>query len=56
MSFIIIPDACIACGGCVQECPNAAIEPAGFAYRITDACTRCGTCFEVCPTGAIVED
>ncbi|ADG82218.1 4Fe-4S ferredoxin [Thermincola ferriacetica] len=50
-----ITDECVACGTCLDTCPNGAIEE-GDIYKITDACADCGACAEACPTGAIVEE
>lgn len=50
-----ITDECVACGTCLDTCPNDAIEE-GDIYKITDACADCGACVEACPTGAIVEE
>lgn len=50
-----ITDECLACGTCLDSCPNGAIEE-GDIYKITDACAECGTCVEACPTGAIIEE
>jgi ferredoxin len=56
-----ITDECVACGTCVDECPNGAIAEEGEKYVIkTDLCKvaqgeECGKCKEVCPTEAIVE-
>ena len=54
MSFKIT-DECLACGTCLDTCPNGAIEE-GDIYKITDACADCGACVEACPTGAIIEE
>ncbi len=57
MSFVILQDACIACGACREECPSGAIELSGAAFRIiTEKCVECASCLESCPAGAIVED
>ncbi len=50
-----ITDECVACGTCLDTCPNSAIEE-GDIYKINDACADCGACAEACPTGAIVEE
>jgi NAD-dependent dihydropyrimidine dehydrogenase PreA subunit len=51
-----ITDDCVACGTCLEECPNEAIIEDDGIYRITDECNDCGTCIEVCPSGAIIEE
>lgn len=49
-----ISDECLACGACIDECPNGAIKE-GDIYSITDECIECGACLDACPTGAISE-
>jgi NAD-dependent dihydropyrimidine dehydrogenase PreA subunit len=51
-----ITDECVACGTCLDTCPNGCIEE-GDIYKIkADECADCGACAEACPTGAIVEE
>ena len=51
-----ITDECVACGTCMDTCPNGAIEE-GDIYKIDTAkCEDCGACAEACPTGAIIEE
>ena len=50
-----ITDECLACGTCLDTCPNEAIKE-GDIYCITDACAECGACVEACPVGAIIEE
>ncbi len=44
---------CIACGGCVDACPENAckLTPEGIVTD-PDLCKLCGKCAEVCPSGA----
>jgi len=50
----IITDDCIACGSCIDECPEGAIFE-GDIYKIDPAkCIDCGTCADTCPSGAII--
>ncbi len=50
-----ISDECLACGSCLESCPNNAIKE-GDIYSITaDDCLDCGACVDTCPTGAISE-
>ena len=51
-----ITDECVACGTCLDSCPNGAIVE-GDIYSIkADECADCGACAEACPTGAIIEE
>lgn len=48
-----IMDNCIACGNCVNACPQKCITP-GSVYRIDPShCLQCGACMEICPAGAV---
>jgi len=50
----VITDDCIACGTCIDECPDNAISE-GDIYKIDpELCTDCGSCVDVCPSEAIV--
>ncbi len=52
MAYKITED-CVACGTCINECPQGAISE-GDIYKIDpNACIDCGTCADVCPMGAI---
>jgi pyruvate formate lyase activating enzyme len=45
---------CIACGQCVQACPEKAIQPREDGISILwPRCTACGACVTVCPGGAL---
>jgi len=45
---------CIACGDCVEACPNEAIAfVEGLRVWQRDQCTRCGACGVVCPAEAV---
>lgn len=50
-----ITDECLACGSCLDSCPNEAIVE-GDIYKITEECAECGLCVDTCPTGAIIEE
>lgn len=50
-----ITDECLACGSCLDSCPNEAIVE-GDVYSINEACAECGLCVDECPTGAIIEE
>lgn len=48
-----ITDACIGCGKCAKNCPQACIE-AGTPYQIVqEHCLHCGACYEGCPVKAV---
>ena len=50
-----ITDECVACGTCLDECPNDAISEGDPIYVINaEKCTDCGNCKEACPNDAIV--
>lgn len=52
-----ITDECIACGECMEECPEEAISEGDPVYIIDgNKCSSCGVCVEVCPNEAILED
>lgn len=46
---------CVACGACVKECPQNAIEIWKGCYADFDAekCMGCGKCRAVCPANSI---
>jgi uncharacterized protein (DUF362 family)/Pyruvate/2-oxoacid:ferredoxin oxidoreductase delta subunit len=45
--------ACVACGGCAEACPVAAVEVKGHAIIDRDRCIECFCCMEACPADAI---
>lgn len=48
-----ISDECVACGACMEVCPEEAIGE-GDIYSIDpDKCSECETCVETCPIGCI---
>ena len=47
------PDACVACGACVEVCPADAIAMEDVAVIDEDACLECGACVNECPQSAI---
>ena len=58
-----ITNDCMACGQCMEYCPNEAIAVIilhggryGQCFILQDKCTNCGTCLEEvdCPGEAIV--
>lgn len=51
------PSQCIACGSCIEACPEGAFTRSGPEAEkpiVLDKgkCSDCGACAEVCPTGA----
>lgn len=51
--ILITPDRCVACGACVEACPQGL--PSGIDAGWSgpeDACDACGHCVDACPTGA----
>ena len=52
-----ITEECVACGVCLDECPEQAIGEGEELYVIDpEKCTDCGTCVEACPSEAIVAE
>ena len=47
----------VACTNCIDNCPTAAISPAGEHVAIDPmVCAGCGACASLCPSGAISYD
>ncbi|MBP7332928.1 MAG: 4Fe-4S binding protein [Firmicutes bacterium] len=51
-----ITDECLACGSCLDSCPNDAISEGDIYVIDQDKCAECGACVDACPTGAIIEE
>lgn len=53
---IVIPDECIGCEACVDECPVECISMTDDDKALIDQdeCTECETCIDTCPSEAIV--
>lgn len=49
----IIADNCVACGACVDVCPQGAITVEDVAVIDEAACVDCGACVDECPSNAI---
>ena len=47
-----VPDKCIACGDCEENCPPKALELEP-EFSISDKCIACFCCVELCPEGAL---
>lgn len=54
---VIVAEDCVACGICVDACPQGVLEIAGSAVTVSDEddCIACGECVEACPMGVITE-
>jgi NAD-dependent dihydropyrimidine dehydrogenase PreA subunit len=50
-----ITEECVACGSCLPECPEEAIEEGDIYVIDPEKCSDCGNCAEVCPTDAVEE-
>lgn len=51
----VIDAECVACGACVDVCPQDAIVVDDVAVIDQDKCVDCGACIDECPSDAIVE-
>ena len=51
----VISDDCVACGTCIDECPQGAISEGEKYYINPELCIDCGSCAGVCPSEAIHE-
>jgi ferredoxin len=49
-------DECVACGACVDVCPEGAIAVDDVAVVDVKKCLDCGACVDECPNNAIVVD
>lgn len=57
MLVLIDEEQCVACGVCVDVCPEDALvlNPGdSLPVWIQGPCTRCNDCALECPTGAVV--
>ena len=54
-TFVIIKDACKACGKCIKACPTAAITGEKKVAHVIEQekCIKCGACMEKCKFEAI---
>lgn len=46
---------CVACGACVDVCPQNAITCEDIAVIDAGKCVDCGACIDECPSSAISE-
>ena len=44
---------CVACGACVDVCPENAITCEDVAIIDTSKCSNCGACIDECPSSCI---
>ncbi|MDR0888149.1 MAG: 4Fe-4S binding protein [Candidatus Methanoplasma sp.] len=51
----IIAAECVACGACVDVCPQDAIVVDDIAVIDDSKCVDCGACVDECPSDAIVQ-
>lgn len=55
MSFQVVEDRCIRCGGCLRGCPTGALRCVDRRIVVVErACIDCWLCAEVCPTDAVL--
>ncbi len=54
MAYKIDTENCVACGACIEACPEGAVLEKDSVYSITaDKCIDCASCETACPNGAI---
>jgi NAD-dependent dihydropyrimidine dehydrogenase PreA subunit len=52
----VIKEECVACGACVDACPEGAIAVDDVAVIDASKCLDCGSCVDECPNNAIKVD
>ncbi|MEE4275978.1 MAG: 4Fe-4S binding protein [Thermoleophilia bacterium] len=53
LALIARPEACTACGACIESCPRGAIEVGDIAAIDPALCIGCGSCVDACPNNVI---
>jgi len=53
LAVIARPEACTACGACVESCSRRAIEVGDVAAIDPALCIGCGICIDACPNNVI---
>jgi NAD-dependent dihydropyrimidine dehydrogenase PreA subunit len=53
LALIARPEACTACGACIESCPRGAIEVGDVAAIDATLCIGCGVCIDACPNNVI---
>jgi NAD-dependent dihydropyrimidine dehydrogenase PreA subunit len=53
LALIARPEACTACGACVESCPRGAVEVGDVAAVDATLCIGCGVCIDACPNDVI---
>jgi electron transfer flavoprotein alpha subunit len=53
MKATIDKEKCVACGACVDACPQGAISVDEEIAKVDERCNLCGLCVDVCPEEAI---
>ena len=53
MAAIVNGNECVACGDCVDVCPEGAITCDEIAVVDASKCVDCGACAAECPSSAI---
>ncbi len=48
-----VNDNCIACGSCLEVCPQSCIAIKDIAVINQNNCLHCGNCYQICPVGAV---
>lgn len=48
-----VETSCIHCGGCIDKCPNHALEMKAGRIFINSNCVMCGQCVDLCPTNSL---